>query len=252
MFRTRLVFPIDGRAATMMRSPACKPRVISSTSTKPVGTPVMSRFCSKSCSIFGKLSLTRSRIAHEAGLQPVVGDGEDRALGLVQDQVGFLLGLVRVGDDLVRRVDQIAKRRLLFDDARVVLDVGRARHAVGKGGDVGGSANLVEFTGARQFLFQRDEVDRVVPLVERDHPIEDATMRVAVEVPAVDDLRCQIERVVVDQNRAEHRSFGFEIVRKRALRRGNSSIGHEERKICKRGVTKMVAGISDFWAVTEG
>jgi hypothetical protein len=30
----------------------------------------------------------------------------------------------------------------------------------------------------------------------------------------------------VDENRAEDRAFGFEIVRKRALRRGNSSISH--------------------------
>ena len=86
--------------------------------------------------------------------------------------------------------------------------------------------------------------DRLMPLVERDHPIEDATMRIPVEVLTVDDLGCEIERVVVDENRTEHRSLGFEIVRKRALRRGKSSIGHEERKICKRGVTKMVAGIS--------
>ena len=172
------------------------------------------------------------QIAHrdEAGFQPIVGDGEDRALGLVQDQVRFLFGLVRVRDDLARRVDQISKRRLLFDDARVVLDVGRARDTVGKRRHVRGPAYLVEFTCACKLLFQRDEIDRIVPLVERDHAIEDATMRIPVEVLTVDDLRCEIERVVVDENRAEHRTFGFEIVRKRALRRGKSSIGHEETK----------------------
>ena len=110
----------------------------------------MSRFCSNSCSIFGKLSFTRSRIGDEAGLQPVVGDGEDRALGLVEDQVRFLIGLVGVGEDLVRRVDQIPKRRLLLDDARVVLDVGRARHAVGERRDVGRPADLVELAAARR------------------------------------------------------------------------------------------------------
>ena len=65
-----------------------------------------------------------------------------------------------------------------------------------------------------------------MPLAERDHPIEDAAMRVAIEVAAVDDLGCQIERVVVNQDCAENRPFGFEVVRKRALRCGNSCIGH--------------------------
>ncbi len=41
MFSTRLVLPIDGRAATITMSPGCRPRVLRSMSSKPVGTPVM-------------------------------------------------------------------------------------------------------------------------------------------------------------------------------------------------------------------
>ena len=40
MFSTKLVFPIDGRAAMMTRSDFWKPDVSSSRSTKPLGTPV--------------------------------------------------------------------------------------------------------------------------------------------------------------------------------------------------------------------
>jgi len=40
MFRVKLVFPIDGRAATMMRSEGWNPEVIASSSSNPVGTPV--------------------------------------------------------------------------------------------------------------------------------------------------------------------------------------------------------------------
>ena len=71
------------------------------------------------------------QVAHrdETGLEPVVGDGEDRAFRLVQDQVRFLVCLVRVGQNLVRRVNQVPQRRLFLDDLRVVLDVGRAWHA---------------------------------------------------------------------------------------------------------------------------
>ena len=52
-------------------------------------------------------------------------------------------------------------------------------------------------------------------------------MRVAVEVLLGDDLRGEIERVVVNEDRAEHRSLGFEIVGKRAFRSSNDSISHE-------------------------
>ncbi|MNR14826.1 hypothetical protein D3C85_1313220 [compost metagenome] len=42
MFSENAVLPIDGRPATMIRSPACMPLVILSRSMKPVGTPVTS------------------------------------------------------------------------------------------------------------------------------------------------------------------------------------------------------------------
>ena len=58
-------------------------------------------------------------------------------------------------------------------------------------------------------------------------------MRVAIEVRGVDDLRRQVERVVVNEDRAEHRTLGFEVVRKRAFRGGNDSVGHEGKATCE-------------------
>ena len=81
---------------------------------------------------------------HEPGADAILGDREDRALGLVEQQVRLLLGLVGLGQDLVGRVNQAAERRLLLDDPRVVLDVGRSRHAVGERRDVGRPADFVE------------------------------------------------------------------------------------------------------------
>ncbi len=40
MLSAKAVLPIDGRAATMIRSDGCRPEVRLSRSTKPVGTPV--------------------------------------------------------------------------------------------------------------------------------------------------------------------------------------------------------------------
>ncbi|MNP53347.1 hypothetical protein D3C76_1478160 [compost metagenome] len=41
-FMAKVVLPIDGRPATMIRSAGCRPLVFSSRSVKPVDTPVMS------------------------------------------------------------------------------------------------------------------------------------------------------------------------------------------------------------------
>ena len=62
MLRHSDVFPMAGRAATMIRSPFCRPLVFSSRSTKPVGMPVTSSFDCESWSMVRKLSLTISRM----------------------------------------------------------------------------------------------------------------------------------------------------------------------------------------------
>ena len=217
MFSTRLVLPIDGRAATMIRSPRWNPRVILSISVKPVAMPVMKLLVLKELLDLREAVLDQVAHGDKAGLDAVVGDREDRAFRLVENEVGFLIGLVGVRQNLVRREDQVAQRRLLFDDARVVLDVGGARDAVDERGDVGGAADLVEIAGAFERVFQRDQIDRLAAFGELDHPLEDAAMRVAEERARVDDRRGDVERFVVDENRAEDRALGVEVVRKRAL-----------------------------------
>ena len=153
----------------------------------------------------------------EAVAHLVVGDREDRVLGLIEDEVGLVLAVVGGREDLVGREDQVPERRLLLDDPRVVLDVGRARHAVDERGDVGRAADLVELARPPELLLQRDEIDRVVALRQLDHLVEDAPVRVAEEIVGVDDLGGEVERVVVQQDRAEHRPLGLEIVRQRAF-----------------------------------
>ena len=129
----------------------------------------------------------------------------------------LVLAGVRRRQDLVRREDQVPEGRLFLDDAGVVLDVHRARHAVHQRGDVGGAAHFVQLAGASQLVLQRNEVDGAAPLGELHHLVEDAAVGVAEEVLGVDDLRREVERVVVQQDRAEHRPLRLEVVRKRAF-----------------------------------
>jgi hypothetical protein len=172
----------------------------------------------------------------------VLGDLEDRSLGLIEQLVGVLLGVVGAAEDLGRRLDQPAQRRFLLDDLGVVLDVGRARDAVGQRRDVGRAADLVELTGARELLLERDEVDGGAALAERDHLLEDAPVRIAEEVARVDQLRCVVERLVRNQNCAEDGFFGVEAVGKRAF--GSGDVSHEIDR--SRDETELrVNGIKD-------
>ena len=66
---------------------------------------------------------------------------------------------------------------------------------------------------------------------ERHHAIEDAAVRVAEERARVDDRRGDVERFVVDQDRAEDRALRVEIVRKRAF---------SERRVAVSATTRMI------------
>ncbi len=167
---------------------------------------------------------------HEAGLHAVFGHREDGALGVVEDEIGVLVGLVGVGDDLVGRVDETAQRGLFLDDARVVFDVGGPRHTVDERGQVRRTAHFLDLARLRQLLAQGHEIDGAAPLGELHHPLEDAAVRIAEEGFRRDDGDGGVERLVVEQHRAEHRPFGVEVVRQGTLVRGDSGgFGHERR-----------------------
>ena len=154
---------------------------------------------------------------HESGAHAILGNREDRLLGLVENQIGLLLRLVGGRQNLVGREDEVAQRRLLADDARVVLDVGGVGQAVDERGDIGRAADFVELSRARELFLERDEVDRVSPLAQLDHLLEDPAMRVAVEIARVENLGGLVERVVVDEDGAEDGSLRFEVMRQRTI-----------------------------------
>src|SRR5262245_38418530 len=105
-----------------------------------------------------------------------------------------------------------------------MLHVHGARQTVDECGNVRRAANFVEIPRAAQFLFERDEVDGIAAFDELDHLVEDPAMRVAVEVARVDDLGGEVERVVVEQDRAENRTLRFQVMRERAF---GYTFGHE-------------------------
>ena len=163
---------------------------------------------------------TRVRqLAHrrEPGAHTILGNRENRLLGLVEDEVRLLLCLVGGRKDLVGGEDQISKRRLLADDARVVLDVRGMGQSVDERGNVGGAAHFVELSGTGELFLERDEVDGVAALAQLDHLLEDPAVGVAIEIARGQDLGGLVERVVVDQDGPEDGSLRLEVVRQRSI-----------------------------------
>ncbi len=163
---------------------------------------------------------------HEAFAHAIFRDGENRLLCLVQDEIGFLLGFVRVGENLVGGENQVSKRGFFADDPRVVLHVGGVGQSVRQRRDVGGPAHFVELSGPRQLFLQRDEIDGVPPLAEVDHFFEDAPMRIPEKIAGLQNFGRRVERVVVDEDRTQHGSLRLEVMGQRAI--DGSGLWHGE------------------------
>ena len=70
-------------------------------------------------------------------------------LGLVEELVDVLRRVVGASRDFGRDRGEAAQHRLLAHDARVVRDIGGGRHAGGKLGDIGGTADRFEDAARR-------------------------------------------------------------------------------------------------------
>ena len=81
------------------------------------------------------------------------------------------------------------------------------------------------FAKAMQLFRQRDEIDRLLRFAERDHLQEDAAMLIEEKVFSAKIFNRRIQRIVVEQNRAEDGALGFEIIWKGTFEMGISSHG---------------------------
>ena len=161
---------------------------------------------------------------NEAGVYAVFGKREDGRFGIVENGVGAVFAFKGALLDVVRGVNQIAQNRFFFDDARVVLDVGDARHAVGERSEIGRAAGGFEFAVAVQLFGERDEVDGLLRFAERDHLHEDAAVLIEKEIFGAQIFDSGVERVVVEHDGAENGALGVEIVGKRAFESGFGGI----------------------------
>ena len=223
MFIANAVFPIEGRPATMTRSPRCRPAVIASRSLNPDGTPVIG------LSLPGQLVdalhhagqhvLDRNGLA-ASGAAPF-RDLQDSALGVVQQLArGTSLGAECRLRDLRAGPDEIAKHRALADDLRVRDDVRGVGGVLGEVREIGEPSRRVEQPVPVEPLRHGDRVARTPFVAQTRHRVEHSAMVAPVEVRRGDHVRDSIPGAVVDQDAAQYRLLGVDRVRRDAECRG--------------------------------
>ena len=152
----------------------------------------------------------------ERGADAALRDFEDFVLGLVEEFVDARRCVVGGGGDFGRRRSERAQYRFLAHDARVVGDVGGGRDAGGELGDVSRAADRLELAARAQRVGHRDGVDRLVAVRQLGHHAKDFAMRLAIEVVGVEDFKGLVDGLVLEQDRAEHRLLGLQILRRNA------------------------------------
>ena len=207
-------FPIDGRAAMMIRFPGWKPDVSLSRlleagrAARHVGAGLVQ--------VHDPLEALLQQLldVEEVARDPLLGEVEDDLLRPV-DELGGLAGpVLSEPHDLGARADEPAERRHLAHDPRVVGGVRRGRHERRELVDARPAADLLELAALLELVDEGDRVDRLALLVEHEAGPEDDPVALAVEVARVEDLADRSDRARGEHHRAEHRLLGLEVLRR--------------------------------------
>src|SRR5215469_43749 len=119
-------------------------------------------------------------------------------------------------------MDQVAQHRLFFHDARIVLHIRHARDAGGELRNVWGPAHCLEFAAPVQVFRERNEIKGLLLFAKADHPFVNSPVLIEEKIVAAQLFNRCVERVVVEQDRAEDAALGFNVMRKRTFDLGVS------------------------------
>ena len=119
-------------------------------------------------------------------------------------------------DDVLADRDELAPHREIVDAAAVIVGVDDRRRLGGEAGEILRHGDAAEIVLAEEGL-ERDRRRELAGADQRARDLEDAAMDFLDEMLAPQEVRDAVEGVVVDEDRAEQRLFGLEIVRRRAI-----------------------------------
>jgi len=220
-------FPIDGRAATMMRLPGWNPDV-SRSRVAEAGRragEVDARFVQRRDALEALLEqlLDLRPFAGDALLREVVQD----LLRLVDEVAGLAGAFPPQARDLAAGADEPAQRCRLVDDPCVVGRVRGGRDERRELVQADAPADGLDLAALLELIGERDRVDRLALRVEREGGAIDLRVRLAVEVAGVDDLADGPDRAGGDHHRAEDTFLGFQVLWGNGGRRSDrGELGH--------------------------
>ena len=126
-------------------------------------------------------------------------------------------------DDILADRNELASHREVVDAAAIVVGVDDRRRFAGEAREILRHGHAAEVVVAEERL-ERDRRREFARPDQRAGDLEDAAMDLLDEMLAPEEIGNAVERVIVDEDRAEQRLLGLEVVRRRAigafLRRG--------------------------------
>src|ERR1700734_2094855 len=153
-----------------------------------------------------------------AVVPPGLGDLVQAPLGLLD-----LLARARIDrrvkgdiDDILADRNEFAPHGEVIDAAAIVVSVDDGRRLAGEAGEILRHSDAAEIMLAKEGL-ERHRRRQLAGTDQRSRDLEDAAMNFLDEMLASEEIRDAVERVIVDQDRAEQRLFGLEVVRRRAI-----------------------------------
>ena len=213
---------MPGRPASTIRSDGCRPPMRRSRSRRPVAMP--DRWPSRMIGGVGHVDRRLDRVG-EALEAAVVAAGLGQ---LEQPPLGILDLLVRRHVD--RRVigdvdhvfadgDQRAARREIIDGAAVVGGVDDGDGLGGQPREILRDRHVADLLVGRQEGLQRDRVGDLAHADELGGNLEDLAVQRLVEMQRFQEIGDAVEGVVVDEDGAEQRLLGLDVVGRLAVER---------------------------------
>ena len=157
--------------------------------------------------------------ALEAAVVPSgLGDLVEAPLGLLDLVARARIDRRVIGDvdDILADRNELAPHGEVVDAAAIVVGVDDGRRLAGEAGEILRHGDAAEIMVAKEGL-ERHRRRQLAGPDQRSRDLEYAAMNFLDEMLAPEEVRDAVERVIVDEDRAEQRLFGLEVVRRRAI-----------------------------------
>ena len=210
IFMAKVVLPMEGRPATMIRSPRLQAGGAFVEIVEACGDAGHRTFALKErVDAVDHLGQDVPN-AHKPLLVPPtgLGDLEDQAFGLVQQFLAVAaLGLEGRCDHIGTHPDQPAQHRPLTDDIGIGGNIGGRGCVLGEGADIAKAAGFLQKLRGLQPFAQSDDIQRKLALGEHGHAAIHEAMVVPVEIFFADAVGDLIPGLVVDHQAAQNGLF---------------------------------------------